>query len=527
MVKKLVVAITSVVVSITHAGSAEAAPAWCKDAALGTSTYDLKDLSSPDVERVVVAFARAACTPTSEATARRAQIETARQAWSKKLYMIESDWADAVAYAGGRLGHTVSISDESTVDKRPWSTFDPIDQYVLITDDTGTSGDFRLDKHYFVDALGPRLSEAGRLAYIAPCISSRNSGPVHWAMCQGDIAQLDLDKLASELRANKRYSGADKMAIRFAVHGLKPVLAAHAEKIKKLLASDPGYAKVFELAFATRKEWGGRYKTDAALIELAAAMDDARVTRSRKALAGCEDTTWAAWKTAMATVPAKAFEGMHDDLDNGKTFKDFAMGPIIGTPSVYLASVALNTCMTIGQDEDAKVDTLVHSLARAMQRWPGFRGPRTATQSAIMKAGIVFDDRDATLDYPAVHRQFAGGSGTGGGGSGVIASMKPSGTLMAVEFKKQLVKQKQCAVWKSNNRIEQIDTNGGLVYGGSCVKHETITIDKAHDRQLVNPRYLDGVKPGMFVAIEQDVAVVTWAKPGAPIPSMVFGVPLK
>jgi hypothetical protein len=219
---------------------------------------------------------------------------------------------------------------------------------------------------------------------------------------------------------------------------------------------------------------------------------------------------------------------MNDDRANGKSFIDSAMGPIISTPGVYLASVALVTCMTVGQDRDSKRDVLIRSLGDSMERWPGFRGPRTATQTAIMITGITFDDRDTKLEYPSVSRSFGGGGGSrSGGGYGVVGKVKPTGKTVTVEFKKQMVKQRQCAQVKYSNRIAQIRSDGTLIYQSSCVKYETVTVDKADAPQTVNPRYVQGVKPGMYVSIIEDVVTAAWAKPGAAVPSMVFGVALK
>jgi hypothetical protein len=309
---------------------------------------------------------------------------------------------------------------------------------------------------------------------------------------------------------------------------LKSKLPEHATKVKKLMASDPGYAKVFELADKARKEWGVRAGKDAALIELAAAMEDGRALNSKKAFAGCEDKTWAAWKDAMATVPAKKFEGMRDDRENGKSFLDSAMGPLVGNPSVYLASVAYTLCMTAGRDRDANQDVLLRALGDAMQRWPGFRGPRTSAHAAILGAGIEFDDRDAKLDYPDVTRSFGGGGGShGGGGIGVIGSLKPAGKTVTVTFKKQMVKQVQCAQVKYTRRVTQIRSDGTLVYESICTKNETVIVDKSDAPQTVNAKYMVGVKPGMFFSNIEDVVLAVWNKPGAATPSMVFGVALK
>lgn len=516
-------------------------PVWCS--AIGDNRVDASGelkriLEDDDARNALKDLVGASCKPDGEQREHMKEIVAARDKWSKRLELTEADWSDVAAYAtlgqGDRMNGEVRINtmgQEMGIGvslKRAWSSFDALDQWAMINADAGASGDLSLDKNYLADALGGRLTETGRLAYIRRCIRSEDKRPVQWAMCQGDIDQLDWKKLGSELRENKAYSGADKIRVRIEADKLKAMLTTHAARVKKLVASDPGYAKMFELAQAARKEWEGRVRSDAALIELALAMDDARALNSRKAWAGCPEKTWAAWKSAMATIPAKKFEGMHDEREKGKSFVDEAMGPIINSPSVYLASVAFSTCMTVGQDRQAEHDILVRLLGESLQRWPGFRGPRTATHSAILGAGITLDDRDARIEYPDVGRPFSGGSGSrSGGGSGVVAKLKPTGKLVNVEFKRQMVQQRQCAQTKTLNRITQIRGDGTLVYAYTCTKYETVTVDKSDSAQNVNPRYLEGVKPGMFVSVIEDVAVAAWAKPGAAIPTMVFGVALK
>ena len=109
----------------------------------------------------------------------------------------------------------------------------------------------------------------------------------------------------------------------------------------------------------------------------------------------------------------------------------------------------------------------------------------------------------------------------------MIAKLKPSGKTVTVEFKKQMVKQVQCAETKRTNRVTQILGNGTLIYELICLRNETVTVNKASDPVTVNARYLEGVQPGMYVSVTEDVAVAVWAKPGAATPTMVFGVPLK
>lgn len=534
----------SMLVALGFAGRAVAAadvPAWCS--AIGDNRVDtsgnIKDtLEGDDPRNVIKNLVGRMCKPDDESKAQMKELEATRQKWSQKLDMVDADWSDAAEYAtlgqGERMngevyvntmGQKLGIGDTL---KRAWTSFDALDQWAMFRADAGASGDMSLDKNYLADALGAKLTETGRAAYVQRCVQSRNNGPVQWSMCQGDLDKLDLKKVAGELRANKAYSGADKMRVRIELFEFKPKLAAHAAKVKQTIAGDPGYGKVFEVGETARKEWEARAKSDAALIELATAMDDARALNSRRAFADCEDKTWPAWKSAMATVPAKKFEGMHDDRENGKSFVDTAMGPISSNPSVYLASVAYVTCMTAGQERHTKHDFLVRALGDAMERWPGYRGPRTATQTAILSAGITLDDRDAKLEYPSVSRSFGGGGGSrSGGGDGVIGSLKPSGKTVTVTFKKQMVKQVQCAQVKYTRRVTQIRPDGTLVYEAICTKNETVTVDKSDSPQTVNAKYMVGVKPGMFLSNIEDVVTVVRAKPGSAIPTMVFGVALK
>lgn len=522
-------------------GTAEAAPAWCAGAGGQRldSFGDLKTaLEHKDPRYELMSLTRRLCDPDPEDKDARPDLEAAMKRWAKRLDIADNEWSDIASYAtldqSSRMSGSVHMApapgQSGDVDpfKRAWSAMSPLDQYALI--DLDGSGDIilALDDHYFVDALGLGLSESGRLAYVLQCINTREPAPVAWAMCHRDVERLDLKRVSAELRADKIYSGADKVRIRIRMDELKPRLAEHKAKVKKLIASDPGYAKMFELADATIETWNARYQSHSDLLALVSAMEDARTTRSRKALAGCEEKTWKAWQTAISEIPAAKFEGMHDGDGVRDSFLDKAMGPVVSHSSAYLAAVAMAICRVSSQEQGTQQDVLIRALGDAMQRWPGYRGPRTETETAIMSAGIELDDRDVKLEYPHVYRDFASGGGShSGGGRGVIAKLKAGAKTTTVEFKKQLVKQVQCAVAKSTGRITQIRPDGSLIYETRCVKNETVIVDKSDDPQQVNPLYLDGVKPGMFVTIIENVALGVWGKPGSAKPTMVFGAPVK
>ena len=158
-------------------------------------------------------------------------------------------------------------------------------------------------------------------------------------------------------------------------------------------------------------------------------MDDARVTRSRKAAEGCEETTWQAWKSVVSAMPAKKFAAIRHEP--GNSFTEQAMAVIVGQPEGYLAGMSLYNCARSSKSEDF----LIRALGEAMYRWPGFRGPRTATHTAIVTAGIELDDRDAQIEYPDVMRSWiARSSGSSGGGEGSVKSVKASGKTVTIQF---------------------------------------------------------------------------------------------
>lgn len=517
----------------THAYAG--APSWCSG--LGHDELDragsledaLGDGTPPDPDRgQQVADPRPAlfsivvkmCRPDEEAAGRQKQLEAARKKWSVRLDLADEDWVDVAAWAGQSISERNwnEVKPDRDLDTRPWSSFDAIDQWAWLT----RNGTYSLasDHHYLADAFGPKLTEVGRLGYIRNCVNADKDAAVMWAMCQGDIDQLDLKKLAGELRSNTRYPRWERHRIRLSLYVLKVRLVRHAEEIKKLIAEDPGYAKLFEVAAAARKEFDTHYKTDAELIEVVSQMDDARITNKRSAFAGCEDKIWPMWKAAVATIPAKKFE-----TDHGR-YGDLVAKPILGIPTGYLASVALVICMT-GNDDKGEVNALGRVLRKELWSWPGFRGPRTAVESAVATAGIVFDARDTTLSYPKVNRSFGTTDKSGKSGAGVISKLKPSGDTVVVEFKQERVTETQCDDYKTTNRIIQFRIDGSPIYDTICVKTKRVTFNSGDAPQTVSARYAAGVKPGMFAIVDGDVILGVWANSNSTTPMFVFGVPVK
>ena len=527
------------------AGHASAsAPAWCKGAGKEKIDFDITngngdfkyktdadDLADDDALTNIVG---ALCTPGpesdtdgAEAKKYHAELEAARTRWSKRLGMIDDDWVDAAAWAASDVGSRRGLDSyiKIDLDKRPWSSLSPVEQYAGITRGSGISGTAMLDYTYFADALGPKISLAARLGYIKHCLDS-NATPVDWALCQPDIDAFDMNALSAELRADKAGDGFTKMTIRLVADGYaRSRFPAHAADVKKLIAKDPAYAKLFELSANARKDWNQRWAADAALVALASAMDDANATHSRRALEGCDEKAWKAWQAAVAKVPAKTFAGMHDDLDNGDLMYDAAMTALLTNPEVYLAGEAYALCHA----GDAKKDFFTKLLGDTLARWPGHRGPRNSAIVAIMKAGIELDDRDAKLDYPDVYRQwFPNGSGTHGGGAfGAVSKVKASGKSTHLEFAAVPVKVEQCSKEVVTHRIERIRDDGTLVYERRCLSSKMVTVNRASTPTDVDARFAAGLKPGMVVSVIEGVMIAAWPSNGAKQPSIVFGVGVK
>src|ERR1043165_2598873 len=85
--------------------------------------------------------------------------------------MVETDWADAVAYA--KMPNDFAIQAELTAKQLSAAT--PLDQYAVI----GKASDSlsEIDALYASDMFEPGLSESGRLAFLQTmCVN--NSQPV-------------------------------------------------------------------------------------------------------------------------------------------------------------------------------------------------------------------------------------------------------------------------------------------------------------------------------------------------------------
>ena len=188
-------------------------------------------------------------------------------------------------------------------------------------------------------------------------------------------------------------------------------------------------------------------------------MEDARTTRSRKAMEGCEDKVWPAWTKTVGAIPAKRFSLVYKDIDT--QVLEAAAATIVGDPDGYLAGVALCACASPARDMLAK------HIEHALLFWPGYRGPRNATQT-------------------------------------------------------------QCKDDRSGKRLSRIESNGRLVYEGTCMKYGQVMVEYPAPGPIDTPsRYASALKVGMVLRFTEKWPLLATSSMTATAPSVVFGAPVK
>jgi hypothetical protein len=504
------------------AAPAMAAPAsWCKTS-FEVSSYDLGRLRSQDGQEVLPVLARAACSSSPEVEAHRAELEQARAEWGAAYGMEDADWADMVAFLG-----VTSFSFKPDFSTKSLADFTPIDQYAAIREPFEDNGHEISDALYIADALDGSLSQVGRLAFLEDCVrrgsfSFGEPDPVEWALCQADIDAFDLKKLYEELRADKAHDAATRAWLRMRAHDLPAAVGEIAAKKAALVKKDSEYGKLFSVAAKAREAWRKEVGTNSALLALVGSTDSGRLFHSRKLLDGCEAKTADALGRAVATLPAKAFVGMHDDREN--PYKGFAYraGPLLArTPLVSLAAVAYIECRPNSGAADF--------LATAILGSPGARGPRSAALAAIMGETFTFDDTSKKgLQFrPLGGRPYNSSGGANGSAGGVVKSVKTAGSALTVALEKTTAKQWDC-VKEHRGRLSRIRNDGSLEYEIICDGTKLVMRDTTWGDFHLAAAWEKWLKPGVVFSStskggEPGDVIAIWPDKNASAPSMVLG----
>jgi hypothetical protein len=523
--------IAATLLALCHVGTASAAPDWCKDAQFDDD-YDLKDLSSKDLDRVFSTFAKATCKPNAEAQASAAQINTARQAWGKKLGMQEADWAEAVAFANVKERPNTTI----TFSSKDLSQFTALDQYWAIYNSMSLPGGYTYDRRdYLADMFEPNLSEAGRLAYIEKCIDypfATFNPAVVYALCQADIDAFNPAKFAQQVTADTKHPAEQKMALRIRAYGLPARVKEHKAAVEKIWAKDEGYKKLWDAAAKGRADFASRMGSRTDLLALATRMDSAFFLSSRKMVEGCEAPTQEALDKIIADkVPLALFKGVDKDIpkpyDPSKK-DESSVGAKVGPSLVDIPEVAFIAGPYAQCHKEAPTTKYLNA---SLYYVPGYRGPRGAAFTSITKEKVVLDDMNATIDYPKANQPWLSRLYTTESAGGVVKSVREEGDILLVSLEKLTVKRQECVQSHRTNRISRINSDGSLSYELICDKMGTVTYDETPSDFRIEKKWKSHLKKGVvFSAVGErqlGALLAVWPSKDAKNPSVVFGQAVK
>ncbi|HEY4244612.1 MAG TPA: hypothetical protein VGM88_32585 [Kofleriaceae bacterium] len=468
----------------------------------------------------------------------------ARHRWEKRLGLTDRDWADVIAWTNQPQVERMDPADvDLSLEKQAIETLSPGQQYVLVTRARIKGGVSGGDSLYWADALGGAISASGRLGSIVKCVASNN--PVAWAACQADIDAFDPKAVFAEMAAEKELSPDVRIQIRIVAERMARVkLPAHKAAIEKLIKSDGGYKKMFEIAAQTTADWTKLYAANDPAVALALRLDDARVLNSRKAYDGCEPVTRKELQTAISEIPAKRFSKVKDHPNDQKFFIDEALPIVLSYPRVYLSTLAFVECAEEAREANGDWAGVLDGM---LIRWAGERGPRDGAISAITAAGIQLDDRDAEVKAPDIDREWLRvrvGSGViepdgkvradkqpkgkrGRAGYGVIAKVSNEKEFVDVDFVAVPGTEEACASGAFTNQIEAIRSDGTIQRHYNCTKWKMMKTNQASPNAAAELDWAGSLRGGMAVSITHGVVDAAWTSPKSDVPAIVFGAPVK
>jgi hypothetical protein len=504
-------------------------PAWCKGYDSGQGEYGIfkNSLQNDDRSNVELTLNWSCSTASGERDKQQADIQAAKADISKRLFMNDADWSEAVEYV--KENGSQKMSDDIKVSGATFAAFTPIDQYLAIRKETNG-----FDSLYLADALESNLSEMGRLGFLASCTKSDMAGnpePVYWAVCLGDLAKFDPNKAAAEIRADKAHPAWSHTAIHIALGSIVSDLHALGDKGKEMAKKDEGYQKLFDAAAKGRAEFEKTLMpAQKDVLALVTQLDSAVYFHSRKQYAGCEEKVWQVLSNAASKIPASRFKGMHDDPQDPVGGFATSAGPVLANdPAMNLAMTAYSLCL-----KDA---ALSYWFTSYLQDVPGYRGPRSAAWQALFAQHFELDDTDAKeirMTHPEYsQRPYGRTHGGVRSAGGIVASIKPGKDkeIVTVTHPKSSVRTEDCVKWHSTNKIVDFDTAGRPVYESFCDKSAMRTHDTTPGDDLVTSSTAKWLKPGvLYTSVAGDKAfdvVAVWPSKTAKLPSLLFGANIK
>jgi hypothetical protein len=522
--------------STAHAGI----PAWCKgeDSKQGQGgSWETEYPQRQDDVSQVREILEWSCNSAEEAS--RPKVEKARAELSKRLYMTDADWSDALEWMKGQ-GFS-SSADDYNVAANSFATLSPMDQYLVIK--KGMRSDYGgADELYLADALEQNLTEAGRFAFLESCVSNHHEAsvvggggpePSYWAICLGDIAKFDPAKFATEVRGDSSHPPKERFSLHLRLGAVMDKVQEWTDLGKKMIKKDDAYGKLFDVAAKGRAEWEKTIGTQKDLLALVQQVDSATYFHSKKQYAGCNEKAEKALADAVSKIPAKTFTGLHDNDDGIDGFAHDAAPKILSFPEANVAAIAFVLC-----EPDRAWS---YPLRATLQDQPGFRGPRSAAYSAIASQKFELDDtaaKEIKIERTG-SRPYGTSVGMVRSWGGVAASIKPGKDKntgeegVTISQPKASITTEDCVKSHSTNKLVDWDTAGRPVYESICDKTSMVKHDTTPGDLTVTKQTAAFVKTGMrFSAIfphDKGLADVfaVWPSKTAKLPSMVLGGTVK
>ncbi|MFT3697180.1 MAG: hypothetical protein QM831_28820 [Kofleriaceae bacterium] len=464
----------SFLVLAAMAGVAHANPAaWCggvtRDAtftieANGAFKYNSErdDLADVDAFANVVL---ASCSNDRVAVKYRRELEAARQRWTKRLQMRESDWADALPFADQRdVGDRRKLRIDLPNKGFAVAELSPVYQYLAL---------WNLDfEHAYsmMDDVAQWATQAERVGFVARCLEPETQDPVQFLMCAADAEQLDLAKLDDELRGND--GPASRMTVRLIAERTLRRFLERRVAFKAHVKQDSAYRQLVEAAKTELTRWSGKDPNITRLqlqqYKLATAMD------SKKPIE-CEAALTKELNAYLASIPIADYQKAYEATPRSP------IGPLIrlvqSTPEGYLTSSNYAECVQLHGENSPLSRAIATTYSDDMNGMHG--AMMTAMRRANPQPAVgsfKFPKRPTDVDLPD-------------DAAGVVKSATKLDATTHVVF----------AAKKNGSAPPPADV-------------ETIGI---------------AVKPGMYVVQENGLVVIAFKKQGDMLPSIVLGRPVK
>ncbi len=357
------------------------------------------------------------------------------------------------------------------------------------------------------DELGPRLSQLGRMSYVAKCFGQGDAdakAALLWAICGSDVAQVDLKKLQAELVAAKISEDSRTEVMELATSELE-----HAKAIGVAVVAaakdDPGVASILKLHDTAVAEWTAFQAANQPLIDRYLALKDAvRSGKSNnKGFAGCYDATKGPFeKVVKATKWPWQVQG--DPMP-------FYVSYLEATTEGYFATVAYGACaysqhaageglyVAAANQKGGHARSGVRSITLALAYAETFK-PKFAERS------LRFEDMKFEWQYgmqmPGVQDRYSIMTPH----EGTVAKLTPNGDSTTITFAKTTIDA--CLQWQDTRQISSIDSSGNIYREKKCMKRGNIPneIEPAE----APTKYLAGIAKGVNVTIVGDFPVAAW-----------------